>query len=177
MNNLIVFCRVAPRVRPTLTKSCSPASLITAAERNTFPKFCSANYSWLTVWASVIFYWWRTTAIPYWLDYVTKSEVDITVLFIHWLDCVPQVPPFATRQTSALPWSEADITALSTITAPDQVCFYLARGVSLDCIKAINYFCEHYTLQTVLIHTLVICLSIGLYSLSTIHSILTIDPT
>jgi len=39
------------------------------------------------------FNWWRTTAIPHWLDYVTKSEVDIT--------------------------------ALSTITAPDQHLFLL----------------------------------------------------
>ena len=47
--------------------------------------------------------------------------------------------------------------------------FYWACSVSSSCFKATNYLCEHYILQTVLIHTLLICLSIG--SLFTINYI------
>jgi len=83
MSNLIVFCRVAPKVHPILTKSYNPASLITAAKRNTFFQILYRNLLMTYSLSFCYFYWWRTTAIPHWLDYVTKSEVDITALFYY----------------------------------------------------------------------------------------------
>ena len=47
--------------------------------------------------------------MQHWLDYVTRSEVDITAL-THWLDYV------------AVP--EVDITALSTLLRQASICFY-----------------------------------------------------
>ena len=44
----------------------------------------------------------------HWLDYVTKSEVDITAL-THWLDYVAE--------------PEVDITALSTLLRQTNICF------------------------------------------------------
>jgi len=47
MNNLIVFVELHLFVRPIL-KSYTPASLLTAARRNTYSEFVlSVNYSWL----------------------------------------------------------------------------------------------------------------------------------
>ena len=50
--------------------------------------------------------------------------------------------------------------------------------VFVGCTKAINTLCEHYTLQTVLIHTLINFPkhSIIYYTLSTIYSLLSFGP-
>jgi len=61
--------------------------------------------------------------MQHWLDYVTRSEVDITAL-THWLDYV------------AVP--EVDITALTTLLRQTNICFCQACSVSLSCIKAIT---------------------------------------
>ena len=118
-------CRVAPICAPFSCNLTALQPYSQQLEETLSPNSFSVNNSWLIAWAfSNFFNWWQTTANQHWLDYVTKSEVDITAL-THWLDCMPQVPQFALGQTSALPWPEADITALSIVTAPDQRLFLL----------------------------------------------------
>ena len=101
MMSPIVVCYVAPIVRPALTKSYNPALLSTVPQRTSqqqketlFPNLFFPYSTHDFVVRVFVFNWWQPTATQHWLDYVTKSEVDITAI-THWLDCVSQVPPFA----------------------------------------------------------------------------------
>ena len=155
MSILIVSCRVAPKVRPILIKSCNPASLITAAKRNTFFRILFRKLLVTYSLSFCYFSWWRTTAIPHWLDYVTESEVDITaLLFIGLTACRRFLHLQLGKLWLSLDQRQTSPRFLLHCARPSS--FSLACGVHLCCIKATNYFCEHYTLQTVLIHTLFI---------------------
>jgi len=106
MISLIVTCRVAPIVRPALTKSCIPASLSTVLQRTPqqFEKHPFQLFMYLENCA-VLFtgqtcyniFFWRLTVTSTWLDYVT------------------QVPLICAKAKQGSPLSVVDITALTHI--------------------------------------------------------------
>jgi len=101
MNSPIVFVELHLMCALTLQ---SPTPLQPYSQQQKKPLFSKSVFrkplmTLLSELVIIDFDWWRTTAIQHWLDYVTKSEVDITA-FTHWLDHVTK--------------SEVDITAFST---------------------------------------------------------------